>query len=264
MTRLLQRRDFLKASVASLGVTLVQIPAVRGQDPNTRHWVTRRDQYDGIHFYVHGLGDEFGRNKVIEWSLPILHARFRNLAVVRNVYRRLGNRGYFLGPGVWEASNLEPHPRYGPGELLWFQINHLRLPNDPNDPEDTDPPFPNVHIHPFFRRDGTWAYVEGRDVGSVVIRYNDRNRRSYQRGEFRLHVNTWHLGAVGFNERNPPRTIECDPLNWAHVIAHEMLHNLGHRHHPNEYVDTRQVNAFDHALYCNGNYPRSERVPGFT
>lgn len=259
MQNVLSRRDFL-SSIAATGVSVIEIPRAHGEDSDTKHWVTKKDDLDSIHIYVHGMGDLYGRNKIIEWTLPIIHARFRSLSVVRNVYERIGSKGYSLAAGVWEASNLGLHPTYTYGDLLWYQINVLKLPNST---DDTEPPFPNIHIYPYYEKSGTWAHVKGKDVGSVKVVYNEKTGNSKQSGEFYINVNKYHIGSVGFDERNPPKTNECDALNWSHVIAHEMLHNLGHLHAKDEYVDGRQMNAFDHSFYCNGLY-KNQRIPHFT
>jgi hypothetical protein len=52
-----------------------------------------------------------------------------------------------------------------------------------------------------------------------------------------------------------------DPAYWACVVAHEMLHNLGHAHDVGDYGDNRQINCFHRAVYFNGTYNGNLNAP---
>jgi hypothetical protein len=75
-------------------------------------------------------------------------------------------------------------------------------------------------------------------VGMVQVEYGARARKDI-RGEFNIDVNGSLVGGAG-------RASSSE--FWAGVIAHEMLHNLGHMHHPGEYSFAYQINAFSFAV----------------
>ena len=50
--------------------------------------------------------------------------------------------------------------------------------------------------------------------------------------------------------RHPHNT----PYGWGGVIAHEMMHNLGHKHEGLEYGDKWQINIFDRCVSYRGRY----------
>jgi hypothetical protein len=58
-----------------------------------------------------------------------------------------------------------------------------------------------------------------------------------------------------------------DPRNlhdvWGGVIAHEMLHNLGHSHGENEYDDRWPINILDRCVTYNGRYRGGFRQYGW-
>jgi hypothetical protein len=250
------RREVLKAAVASsvTGVTLTAMPTARA-DEITKHWVSRKENgFDPIHMYVHDITNDYGRQDVLGRALQVLHTRFRDERVANNTLdaKALGLVGYpteFVDEDIWEHSNLEARgmKRF---YLLYFQLEVLRLPDSAKEEDDEGPPFPEIHIHPIHEENGVWGRAP---VGTVKVKWvkKDQYRRS---GNFKVFVNTWHLGAKGNGS---------DPEMWASVIAHEMLHNLGHKHRADEYVDGRQMNAFHRAVYCNGNYNKDTAVPGF-
>lgn len=69
-------------------------------------------------------------------------------------------------------------------------------------------------------------------------------------GKFELDVNAWYL-------HNARQADLSNPIYWAGVIAHELLHNLGHSHPQGradaDYYKTQLV-VYEHALRANGQY----------
>jgi len=256
MSTNLSRRAFLKAGLAAGAVTLVEVPPARGQDPNVKHWISRAEDgsrtFDGIHCYAHGFGDQFNRNAILSGAFTVLHNRFRDINVARNAYQ-VGGNGWYVDEAYGRETNLGAHPTLNTyRDVLWFQLIVLRLPNTAMEPDDEGPtPFGEIHAYPYHAQDDSRGKAP---VGIVKVKYVKPGQ--YRRhGHFRVYLNTWWLGGPG---------VGSDSYYWASVIAHEMLHNLGHKHHPGEYTNGRLINAFHRAVYCNGNYrPGVDSFPAF-
>lgn len=102
-----------------------------------------------------------------------------------------------------------------------------------------------------------WAHVKAQDVGGVVTKFGKNAQGQTTvivEGEFKIHINTFRLGGGG---------IQSDPDVWAGVIAHEMLHCLGHKHGKDEYGDHLQINAMQQAVRTNGTYKIGAWCPAF-
>jgi len=249
MSKTQTRRHFLKLGAGSTAILLLKHPpSTCGQDDVSVHFETRsaarQDGRNPIHMVVHGIEDKLDRHSILGGAAFILHSRFRDIRVARNAYRIA--RGYFIDDQAWKDSNIEPHPTVGPDEMLAEQLAILRLPNTAMDEGDVEPPFPPIHIHPFHQKSGVWGHAPFNTVKVVWEKGNTWRRK----GEFKVFVNLYHLGSEADDGKNP--------LKWASVIAHEMLHNLGHRHGrstgPQDYSNNLQINAFHRAVFCNGNY----------
>ena len=94
--------------------------------------------------------------------------------------------------------------------------------------------FPRVYLEPYYKRDNYWAHAP---VG-VVQTQNITQKSGQIAGQFHVHVNRyWFTQRAG-----------ADPVNWAGLLAHEMMHNLGHLHGKDEYGNHLQVNAIQVAL----------------
>lgn len=90
-------------------------------------------------------------------------------------------------------------------------------------------------------------------VRQLVSRYPVRYVTRYQyvpivQGSFDIAINRYLLG-------NRDRFAYCghDVNVWAGIIAHEMLHNLGHTHPPGTYQRTF-IREYENAIRFNGNY----------
>lgn len=246
------RREFLRIGAGSAAVVLIAHDAVvRGQDNDiTAHFETRtasrQDGRDPIHAYVHSIDDQFNRKTILGQAIAVLHSRFRDIRVARNAYSIAPN-GYFIDRQAWNDSNIEPHPTIGPKDMLWQQLTILRLPNSALEPGDGGPPvLPPIHLHPIDEPNEVWGRAPLNRV-QVTWEKGDTWRRT---GAFKVFVNIRHLGLNADGG--------SDPFKWASVIAHEMLHSLGHRHGPDtgpqDYTNNLQINAFHRAVFCNGNY----------
>jgi hypothetical protein len=256
LSKQIDRRMFLHTGLATAAVSLIEMPSARAEDGNTKHWISVASDgaktFDGIHVYAHDFGDQYNRNDIISQAYTVLHTRFRDINVLRNAYR-VGGDGWFVDGDYARQTNLGAHPTLNTTrDVLWFQMHVLRLPNSAMEEGDEGPtPFGEIHAHPFYEE----SSVRGKaPVGIVKVKYVKPGQ--YRRnGHFKVFLNTWWLGGAGDGS---------DPYYWASVIAHEMLHNLGHKHKANEYVDGRQMNAFHRAVYCNGNYrPGADQFPAF-
>jgi hypothetical protein len=232
-----------------MAVSLSEHPtSVFGQDDVSVHFETRsaarQDGRDAIHMYVHDIADKFDRHSILGGAANVLHSRFRDPRVARNAYQIA--RGYSIDGQAWKDSNIEPHPTVGPDGMLAEQLSILRLPNTAMDEGDEGPPFPPIHIHPFHQENHVW----GNGPLNIVKVVWEKGNTWRRKGEFKVFVNLYHLGANADDGKSP--------FKWASVIAHEMLHNLGHRHGPDtgpqDYSNNLQINAFHRALFCNGNY----------
>jgi len=253
------RRTFLCRNITaatSCAAVLFGNPLVTNADENdvTRRFVTRPENgFDPIQMHIHQIEDKFYRHWILGQAAQILHTNFRHVQVAKNAYNIPsldGPPAYFVDDGAYARSNIAAHPTYGAFELLWYQLSILRLPNSAQDASDEGPPFPPIHIYPMHEENE----VHGRaEVGIVDVKYVD-NQTVRRTGEFKVQVNLFHLGADGKGS---------SPAHWATVIAHEMLHNLGHKHNLMEYVDGRQINAFHRAVGCGGTYNGSSDIGHF-
>jgi hypothetical protein len=255
-TMKISRREALRATIASTvaGVTLSSESVARGDDV-TQHWVSRRENgFDPIHMYVHEIKNDYKRVDILGQALLILHTNFRHPAVSYHGYfppHLTGPSAEFVTDAAWEASNLSARgTAWQRKHLLGVQLEVLRLPDSAKEADDEGPPFPPIHIKPLYEKNDVWGRAP---LDRVVVKYI-REGKWKRTGEFEVLVNLHHLGAQGNGS---------DGRMWASVIAHEMLHNLGHMHGLMEYVDGRQINAFHRAVYCDGKHRGNNGVPSF-
>lgn len=131
--------------------------------------------------------------------------------------------------------------------LLWRQLYYLSLPNDA---DDTTPAFPDIHINGRAVPPGMGqrGWLGQAPYNTVSITKTDAGTVR-QTGAFTITLNTHYFGSSEYYS---------DPNEWAATIAHEMLHNLGHRH-DNRSVDydSLQIVALDRAVKFNGRYLRN-------
>lgn len=219
---------------------------------DTQYWVIGSDSVSNPawHVHAHGFPDAYDEHAILRQSLGVLHARFMNWQVIRNSYQVSG-RAYYIHDPYWEACNVVRHPTYGPRELLWYQMETLCLPPSAQEDEDEGPPMPEIHLYPYNKDSSEVGFA--RWANRVLVKYVG-DRKVQRTGDFRVHLNTFHLGRRVGDHGD-------DPAYWACVMAHEMLHNLGHAHDVGDYGDNRQVNCFHRAVYFNGTYNGNRHAP---
>ncbi len=114
--------------------------------------------------------------------------------------------------------------------------------------------FPLLHLRGQYDTRGSWT---GRaPVGTVItdyrrVRYGTSTRlAAHVEGAFDVTLNTALLGSSSFH-------LGRCPHYWAGVIAHEMLHNLGHEHPVGVYNGTF-IRAYERAVWLNADPRRRE------
>jgi hypothetical protein len=104
-----------------------------------------------------------------------------------------------------------------------------------------------------------WAFA---DPGTVVTVFGtDPRGRTTVRvtGEFNVTLNTYWLSGAG----RRLRAEAGDANTWGGVVAHEMLHGLGHAHGMDEYGDHLQINSCMQAVRTNGTHRGGRPCPEF-
>ena len=231
MARGMDRRRFLGVCGAAAGGALL-LPAAPA-----------RAAYAPIYYDHSAIPNNYGRKEIIRDAMNLLHDRFRDVHVVRNVYNCMRGGAYIAG-GVMDRSNFRTSDD-NLNNLLWHQIMVLRSATSQGKPW-----FPKVTFATADYDKQAWAW--GR-TGLVTVKYETAERSSIS-GEFKVEVSLRYLGGGGN---------QSSAQTWASIIAHEMLHYLGHLHELNNYSDNRQINVFARAVWCNGAYKRGVHVPGF-
>jgi hypothetical protein len=112
--------------------------------------------------------------------------------------------------------------------------------------------FPTLQIRGQFDANSNWT---GRaSVGTVTTEYVSRNGSrptAYVAGAFDVTLNTAMLGSNKFHLGN------CENY-WAGVIAHEMLHNMGHEHPVGVYEGTF-IRAYERAVWLDADPRRQDK-----
>lgn len=137
--------------------------------------------------------------------------------------------------------------------LLFHQLYWLSLPNGKN---DTAPPFPDIYIRMGYEktRKGYSGWVARAPLNTVKIFWDWglEEWRLSDDSKFDITLNNALLATGG---------IYSDPEYWAGTIAHEMAHNLGHRHpspsDPN--FSKYQINVLDEVIQNDGHSLKGSR-----
>lgn len=234
------RRKFLwMSAAASAGASVMFAPAL-----------ARADYHQPIDFELTGeyeWTDDYNRRNIIHEAMWIINRRFLDIENVAQNVLDVASNGYAFQDSAW--SNLKPHyPDLSLGDqLLWYQLLTIRNWMSPPDPQ----PGPKLYILSASGDQNAfgWAPYDTVTVSGDGDQYQVT-------GDFKIELNFKILGGGGLNS---------DPWFWASIIAHEMLHNLGHQHpepvnHPN--YQRRQINAFTASLYYgNRTYRFGMRTP---
>ena len=128
--------------------------------------------------------------------------------------------------------------------LLFHQLYYLSLPNGAR---DVEPAFPDIYIYYGYepRQSGEKGWLGRAPYDTVQIYWDGEAEEWRQKGSFKITLNNYFVAAGG-------RYSEAS--DWAGTIAHEMLHNLGHRHpdssDPN--YSRYQINVLDAVVQNDG------------
>ena len=107
---------------------------------------------------------------------------------------------------------------------------------------------PVIHLKPFQAKSDYWGNAP---IG--IVKTHDITKKTGKvTGEFVININRHWLAAPGSGS---------DPEAWAGLLAHEMMHNLGHMHGKDEYTVDLQINAFQWSVYWAGKYRRGLKCP---
>jgi hypothetical protein len=114
---------------------------------------------------------------------------------------------------------------------------------------------PTLQIHAFTEES---SVVGQAPRGTVVTKFFKDASYRYTlfraEGEFHVDLNAYYMSGDRLGRR---------PEVWAGVIAHEMLHNLGHLHPVGVYEDSNQIVALEKAIITNGSYRAGTNVYRF-
>ena len=141
----------------------------------------------------------------------------------------------------WERSGLAEHPDeawHDQYRFLEFQLRSI----------SESPRL--LRIRRFHEVSPLWGHAT---VGVVQCRVKDGGGATYQ-GDFEIELNAAKMAPA---EDHRHRDLEV----WAVVIAHEMLHNLGHSHGDRSRL--YQMILFEQCMYHDGEYVPGQGCPEF-
>lgn len=163
--------------------------------------------------------------------------RLTNSAVLSN-YTRLHRGSWNFGTsGAWQRSNNETNPVPGwrmKGNLLEYQIKGLST-------WEGNIPISIAGVNA--ENEEWWGRA---NLGTIDVVSRGNGNYSVQ-GEFRFQLNTWKFNSPGPANAQNPET-------WGAVIAHEMLHNLGHHHDKGQYGNNYPINLYENCVGYGGRY----------
>ncbi len=246
-------RDHSTSSSASvfrcalvLGVCALYTPVVAANPlwrDCTSEYLNWKNKRTGSNSYRRSIDSRFNNveQDLIERALQI--------AVKRLQQKRNWDRIQELYQYAWVTSNSlkssglcsEPDVRRN---LLFHQLYWLSLPNGPN---DTTSAFPDVYIRYAHEEpaEGDTGWVARARYDTVTIYWDGDGWSSTGDSKFVITLNNYYVAAHG---------VYSNAEYWAGTIAHEMLHNLGHRH-PNSSdpnYEKYQINVVDEVIQNDG------------
>jgi hypothetical protein len=184
--------------------------------------------YFNLTYKLHGGGwDDYNRRAIVKAAMDLV-GNMSYDSVINRSYR-LSGTSYHLSGGLWERTNPGiAYPGAGYKDVLRIQLSNLDNTNER----------PVVNIRPYHSDDFSWGRA---NLDLVTLKFGPRAFEL--EGEFDIQLNFSKLGGGG---------AYSSPAAWAGLIAHEMLHNLGHIHGEGEYGTSLQINALQQAVYEAG------------
>lgn len=208
--------------------------------------------------------------ELVEEALDLVYRRFLSDHVINNYWREtlvLKGKGPYDSKAatMYTIQALRAHgyePADFDGEEDWFfwMAQHSRLRNAVL---SQGVKFPKIVVRQENARKGGARELDKKwgdslawaPVGTVVLPKGDESDVKQEiRGHFSFTLNTYYLNA-------PSREEYQSADFWAGVFAHEMLHNLGHKHPAisdkayNRYL----INIYSRCISCDGTYRWGEQ-----
>jgi hypothetical protein len=210
----------------------------------------------GSNTYRHSIDRSFNEaeRELIEDALRIAVKRIQEKRTWESIQARNGYASVTYDSialsGLCDNTNIRRN-------LLFHQLYWLSVPNGKN---DTAQPFPDIYIRRGYEADGGWVAKAPYDTVRIFWDRENTEWRLSDDSKFVITLNNYYVAAHG---------IYSDPNYWAGTIAHEMLHNLGHRHpdatDPN--YEKYQINLLDEVIQgvgysYKGDRPGRHSLPG--
>lgn len=206
----------------------------------------------GVNSYRRWIDPEFPQKErdLIEQALRLAVNRLQEKRNWEEIQERF--RYSWVTSGILSSSRVcdERNIRLN---LLFNQLYWLSLPNAGN---DTTPAFPDIYISKGYEQthEGETGWVASAPYNTVKIYWEGQGWRATSDSKFVITLNTYYVAGPG---------VWSKADYWAGTIAHEMMHNLGHRHpdisDPN-YLKY-QINVVDEVIQNDGyDYKGSRRT----
>ena len=224
----LTRRNFLNLSASAVGASLITGPVLAAI-------------VKPLFIYEHDF--KGAEAALIDKAMRIVERLLTNPNLLKNYILRMvntSNGNHYYDYQTWLRSNLG-HPsgrdwRFVERKhLLQFQIKCLQWAKSHGDSLFVD-------IASYW---SDMNELGNGDIGTVAC--ISEGFRYELRGHFRVNINKRRLKSRYIDTTDP----EAD---WAKVIVHEMLHNLGHLHPEGDYTDKWQINLFHNVFRSQGTY----------
>jgi hypothetical protein len=197
----------------------------------------------GTNSYRRWIDPEFNsvERNIIEEALRIAVSRLQQKRNWEQIQERYSYAWVTSGSVSWSGVCDEPDVRRN---LLFHQLYWLSLPNSNN---DTSPAFPDIYIRKGYEKSprGQIGWIASAPYDTVRIYWDGESWRATRDSKFEITVNNYFLAGPD---------VYSDPEYWAGTIAHEMMHNLGHRHPDIDDPDYKryQINVVDEVIQNNG------------
>lgn len=206
---LCNRRRFLHTcATGAASLAGLHVASQPAQAANTIVWLTPRNGFTRVEM------------QILSQTMKHLATHMTSNNVIAETYR-IAQRA-FIYPGYFNAISL-------PNRADWIRsCMHVQL------AYYLRRGFPRIRVVPYSRGTFEWAFAPIGVARTLAI----TQRTGRMAGGLQIHVNRAHFRSRWGN----------NPIVWAGVLGHELLHNLGHCHGNMEYGTHLQINAFQAAL----------------